>query len=155
MPWSGNISLPHVPCGYLSVWPSIIFSSLCIIVGKKFIHALALKTEWSNRRRGVLTERLWTCVGDKGCQGFLNMFSFKGTLVISITRESSHRFFWHKSHSERHISQNTSAELKRCSCHSSEKKEGRRIAVYRVFPSATTTTVALCCMCELAPFTHC
>lgn len=36
-----------------------------------------------------------------------------------------------------------------------QRKEGRRMAGYRVVLFATATAVALCCVCEPAPFTHC
>lgn len=70
-------------------------------------------------------------------QGFLNVFLFEGTLVISGTPRSfslSDQFFLQ---SRLHFSQNTSPGLKRRRCHGSAKKR-RQIAVYRV---------ALCGMC--------
>lgn len=103
----------------------------------------ATEEEMSGRRdRGLV----WAI---RERQGFLNVFLFEGTLVISGTPRSfslSDQFFLQENHSEPHISQNTSPGMKGRRCHSSGKKR-RRIAVYRVAPSVAAAA-AVCCMCE-------
>lgn len=146
MPGSGCSPLP-VTRGYISVWPSFFCSSYSIFVANKLIYAPGLENK-NQAREGEMSGRrdrglVWAT---RERQGFLNVFLFEGTLVISGTPWSfslSEPFFLQENHSEPHISQNTSPGLKRRRCHSSGKKR-RRIAVYRVAPSAA----ALCCMCE-------
>lgn len=114
--------------------------NLCVGFGKQ---NGAREEEMSGRRdRGLV----WAI---REHQGFLNMFLFEGTLVISGTPRSfslSDQFFLQEKHSEPHISQNTSPGMKGRRCHSSGKKR-RRIAVYRVAPSVAAAA-ALCCVCE-------
>lgn len=155
MPRSGCTPLT-VTRAYISVWPSFICSSLCIVVANKLNLCAgfgkqngATEEEMSGRRdRGLV----WAI---RERQGFLNVFLFEGTLVISGTPRSfslSDQFFLQENHSEPHISQNTSPGMKGRRCHSSGK-ERRRIAVYRVAPSVAAAAARS--LRVRAQFTHC